>query len=74
MAHLNAVPQIGLEDAPVIYTRLVAHGGSIRHGADLHTIEATRLEPRITAPNPPIAVIVTVARVLPSLPAVTRQA
>ena len=39
MAHLNAVPQIGLEYAPpVIYTRLVAHGGSIRDGADLHTI------------------------------------
>ena len=28
MAHLNAVPQIGLEYAPpVICTRLVAHGG-----------------------------------------------
>jgi hypothetical protein len=37
-AHLNAEPQIGLEHAPVIYTRLAAHGGSIRDRADLHTI------------------------------------
>jgi hypothetical protein len=51
-AHLNAEPQIGLEHAPVICTRVAAHGGSIRDGADLHTIKAPRLEPRITRSEP----------------------
>jgi hypothetical protein len=72
-AHLNAEPQIGLEHAPVIYraSPRMAAPFVIVPTCTRFKLPDWNLESR--APNPPIAVIATVARVL-SLSAVTRQA